>query len=725
MKLRAEDMFGPAGDPFDPAIEGSGIDREIVVWVDEEADLVALLHATGDGLPRLDRLSHVLTRIGSGGMILEAAARLNPAWLDRVLDDDDRAEREARMKAIRPLLSSTPDIFDPIKRGRLIKAAHVSSGRSVNSIKKWLKSFYRSGRCPNALLSRYEACGHRRKGVVGDHWKKLGRSSKKSGKRPENVTVSLRKEFATATERERAFTGEAFKISGAHRRWKEEFCHEMVEVDGKLTGRLVARYDDSAPATYRQFYDWYSSTGQHEVTSRKVLGEPIYEKDNRAIVSTSTVETWGPGARFQIDATVVNFGVTSKLKRNVLLGRPYLYFVRDVFSRMICGYYLGLQPPSELTAALALMSAFTSKEEVLREFGFDPEVDRWSAHHACYALLHDGGELTGHWGDWLVGKLHMDFEQTAAERGDLKGAVETLFHWSDVEWSRTTKGKAQSPRYRARNRKVEDVDLAAANMLDTIWEFERKVVEFILDWNNNHVLSGYDADADMVAAGVPRVPAEMFEWGIANRGAPRSFDDDYVRFHMMPREKVSVYAEGIKFQGAFFTGPELWPLQAEAARTGRVQPAEISHDLTGDSVLWHSASSPTGYFVCELADSHRWMKGLRLEDAAAVSDDRDAIEGERKQEEDRVRAERAAQRRENAAKRERPAPEPPRTRAETKAANATARKDAREAERTTSFTRNTPAAPVESPRRSATIHAFPNPRGRKYSPPSLEEIDNG
>ena len=193
MKLRAEDMFGPASDPFDPAIDGSGADREIVVWVDEDADLVALLHVTRDDLPRLDRLSHVLTRIDSGGMILEAAARLSPAWLDRPLDDDDRADRDLRMKVIRPLISSTPDIFDPIKRGRLIAAAHVSSGRSVNSIKKWLKDFFQNGRCPNTLLSRYEACGHRRKGVVGEHWKKLGRKSKKPGKRPENVTEAHRK----------------------------------------------------------------------------------------------------------------------------------------------------------------------------------------------------------------------------------------------------------------------------------------------------------------------------------------------------------------------------------------------------------------------------------------------------------------------------------------------------------------------------------------------------
>ena len=138
MKLRAEDMFGPASDPFDPAIDGSGADREIVMWVDEDADLVALLHVTRDDLPRLDRLSHALTRIDSGGMILEAAARLSPAWLDRPLDDDDRA-LETVMLGLRLREGLPLDLLsdlgrrraaDAVARGLLDEAAHAR-GRAV------------------------------------------------------------------------------------------------------------------------------------------------------------------------------------------------------------------------------------------------------------------------------------------------------------------------------------------------------------------------------------------------------------------------------------------------------------------------------------------------------------------------------------------------------------------------------------------------------------------
>lgn len=724
MKLRVDDMFGPATDPHDPAVPGSGLDREIVVWLDEASGQVALLRRGADW-PRLQVLSEVIGRIEADGMILESARRLEPEWLDKPLEERDREERDRRMNAIRPLVEAVPEIFDPVARGRLIGAAHRASGFAVNSLKKWSRAYYANGRCANALLSRYENCGHRQRGVVGDGWRKLGRPSEKDGKPRENVTAAVRREFATATERERRFVGEAFRISGAHERWKEEFCYEEVEVDGRFRARLIARYAEARPASYDQFYAWYVTSGQHEVTSRKILGEPLYEKDNRAIRSTSTRETWGPGARFQIDATVANYPVACNLRKNVLLGRPYLYFVRDVWSRLIAGYYLGFQPPSELTAAMALMNAFTSKDALLRSFGFDPEIDRWVSNHVPGALGHDGGELRGHWGDWLAGRLRMTFEQASAERGDLKGAVETLFHWSDVAWSRTTEGRVQSPRYRVRGKRKDDIALAAAGRLPTVWEFERKVIAFILHQNNNHVLVDYDADPDMVAAGVPRVPTDMFEWGIANRGAPRVFDDDYVRFRMMPRAKARVYPDGIYFQGIHFSSVELLPLQAEAARTGRTISVDISHDLTGSRVLWHKSEAELGYVVCPRAERDRWVDGLRMEEVHAIEQDRAAREEVIREEEDRLRAEDAAKRRAEAAARP-AAPVPaPVTRKAAKAAGAAAREAERSAQLGTVFA---PAArpeakPVAS-RDSAAVIPFRKPASKQYETPSLDEFDN-
>lgn len=722
MILREEDMFGPSSDPFDPQIAGSGSTRDIVVWLDRNQDLVALLRV-GDEWPRLACLSEIEARIDAEDLIIEPTARLDPPWLDRTLSEEERGRRDERMSVIRPLIDAKPEIFDKVARGRMIGARAKETKKARNSIKKWLGRYFRDGRCANALLDRYEGSGHRRKGVVGDTWNKLGRPAEKPGKPRENVTQSICKEFQQATERERRFIGEDFRISGAYQRWKEEFAHVEVEVDGVRTARLADRYDDQSMASYDQFRRWYERTKQPEASARIILGEPIYAKDNRALTSTSTAETWGPGARFQIDATVVNFPVAARLRRNVLLGRPYLYFVRDVWSRMICGYYLGFEPPSQLAASLALLNAFTPKDQLLRDFGFDPDRDPWPAHHVCGSLLHDGGELTGHQGDWLVNRLRISFEQTSPERGDLKGAVETLFHWSDVNWSRTTKGRSSSPRYRPRARRKDDLVLAAAGELDTDVEFERKVIEFILWFNNLHVLDGYDADPDMIAAGVDRVPLDMFRWGVANRGEPRVYDPDYVRLNLMPRKRVSVDCDGLWFQKASYTAPFLQPLQAEAARTGRRIPGMISHDHRCNEVLWHDEDARNGFRVVGISDAHRWRRDLRLDEAEAIQYEQEASEAKRKAEEDRRNAEASMRRRREDAQR----PAAPRqttgTRAEAKAEGSATRRAIREDARLNAFGGTSKTCKESSAPHTATIHAFPGPR-RNYAPPSLEEVDD-
>lgn len=728
MILRAEDMFGPADDPFDALVPGSGMDRTIVVWIDVGTDLIAVLDLGGDGWPTLDKLSHVEERIERQGLILESAERLAPAWLEREIDEGQRAKRDAKMAVIAPILKDCPKVFDRNARGRMVAQAMRSSGRSRNSIKAWLLRYYANGRCGNALIDNYEAVGKGRRRSDGLHWKKLGHPSAKPDKPSQNVTPQLREEFAIATKRERKFAGEAFRIFKAHERWKTEFCHSTKEIDGRFVTRLHDRHLHEAPANYGQFLYWYKNDGGHEKTGRVVLGDAIYDKDNRAITSTSTNETWGPASRFQIDATVVNFEVTSKVNKNVLIGRPYLYFVRDVWSRMIVGYYLGFQPPSQITASLALLSAFSSKDAVLREFGFDPEVDRWLSNCVCGALLHDGGELTGHWGDWLIGRLRMTFEQTSCDRADLKGAVESIFHWSDVEWSSKIKGHVNPLRYIAKQKRNANLDAAARGELSTIWEFEKKVIKFILDFNNNHTLVGYDQDADMFAAGIPRVPAEMFEWGIENRGAPRRFDDEQVRFHMMPRAMVSVYADGIHFQKSVFTCPDLRPLQAEASRTERVRRVLISYDLSGDSVFWHRGKSVDSFIECGLADSQRAKRGLRTEDAAALEEARRVEEQARREEEDRVKAEVAADDARKRGEARKVAKLPTGTIAQQKAAGAKQRAAERTAERQGSFADKQPRPTLDGAGASNVIpfHVAPKAEPPKvdYSTPELDEIDD-
>ncbi|MBW4573588.1 MAG: hypothetical protein KME31_38255 [Tolypothrix carrinoi HA7290-LM1] len=52
---------------------------------------------------------------------------------------------------------------------------------------------------------------------------------------------------------------------------------------------------------------------------------------------------------------------TSAINRSWIIGRPTLYLVIDVFSRLIVGFIVTLEPPSWLGAMLALENATADK----------------------------------------------------------------------------------------------------------------------------------------------------------------------------------------------------------------------------------------------------------------------------------------------------------------------------------------------------------------------------
>ena len=64
-------------------------------------------------------------------------------------------------------------------------------------------------------------------------------------------------------------------------------------------------------------------------------------------------------------------------KTRQAIGRPWLTVAIDVYSRMICGYYLSLDSPSEISVAMCIAHCVLPKEEWLSAKGVDGEWKVW------------------------------------------------------------------------------------------------------------------------------------------------------------------------------------------------------------------------------------------------------------------------------------------------------------------------------------------------------------
>jgi putative transposase len=90
-------------------------------------------------------------------------------------------------------------------------------------------------------------------------------------------------------------------------------------------------------------------------------------RERRRLVRGSA-ETQRPLERVEIDHTLVDTHIVDA-KDGGPLGRPWLTIAIDVFTRVVLGFYLALEPPSRLSLALCLRHAILPKDDWLERVG--------------------------------------------------------------------------------------------------------------------------------------------------------------------------------------------------------------------------------------------------------------------------------------------------------------------------------------------------------------------
>jgi transposase InsO family protein len=135
---------------------------------------------------------------------------------------------------------------------------------------------------------------------------------------------------------------------------EKSFSQKVKDRDGVEVPILWAA--ERCP-TLRQFcYHYYKDRDlRRSLISRE--GQRWFNLHYREVTGDSTQMAPFPGALWQIDSTIVDIHLVSSLDRSRIIGRPVLYLVVDLFSRMIVGFSVSLEGPSWLGASLALENA--------------------------------------------------------------------------------------------------------------------------------------------------------------------------------------------------------------------------------------------------------------------------------------------------------------------------------------------------------------------------------
>ncbi len=144
-------------------------------------------------------------------------------------------------------------------------------------------------------------------------------------------------------------------------------------------------------------------------------------------------------------------------------------------------------------------------------------------------------------------------------------------------------------------------------------QFTEIVIRVILYHNNHHYLDEYERDEAMIADDVPLIPKELWKWGIANRsGRLRTFPEDIVKLNLMPTEKATITAKGIKLRGKemYYTcdraQKEQW---FEKARSNLLSKSDksliVSYDIRNPNFIYLPFPDGRGFEKCFLIDPER------------------------------------------------------------------------------------------------------------------------
>lgn len=504
------------------------------------------------------------------------------------LSEKQRDLLAGNWKVVGPLLRDVPAIFDKRRRVALSEEAAIANRCTRRFVMNLLRRAFENGMSRDSVRSTLDRNGtYERTPEMGKTGPKAPEGDPPGPKVDEDMKHFFRNALRLHWARKKRMN-----LRDAY-----DLCLRLYFMDLKgdvLDGGTHVykdRYAVEGAPSYGQFHYWAPKVVDLQALTRRKVKPRVYDLRNRPILKTSNSDIWGPGGRFQIDATVLDIYIRSRRHGRQLIGWPTLYVVIDVFSRYIVGIYIGLEAPSWLGAMMALANCVEDKVEFCREFGLTISADDWLTGFIPSQLLGDRGEIERLVAENMINLSKITVETAAAYMGSWKGIVESCFRTLPAIFRPYTDGYVETD-YRERG--ARDYRADAALDLD---DLSQVIVGLVLYHNNHHVLTGLDRHERLTEDEVPSIPRELWHWGKVHlSGRPRQIDPEIFRFGLMPQADVSITESGVLHEGRYYDAPELSPLFEKARRLRKALPGRASYDKRRvDAILVHVRGSEKGF----------------------------------------------------------------------------------------------------------------------------------
>lgn len=610
---------------------------ERILYIEDQIGLLITIDISmKNALPKKRDYKEVVQEIKNGtAKILSYDPYSAKIAIEENIQPKHKTRRDQAYELIREIVELEGiDQYLPWKRGKIITKISAETGKSKQHIYDLLRRYWKFGQTKNALLPLYKKSGAPNKRRLGASVtdRKLGKPSNKSRKIKKQIgiriTSNIEKKFFRGVKKFYDKKNKRKSLRKAFQRILETYFNIGYKLkDGVLIPILPPA--DELP-TFRQFLYWHENYYYDAVQSIKNrVGEITFNLKNRELLGDATSIAFGPGSVYQIDATIADIYLVSALNRTKIVGRPVIYVVIDVFSRLIVGITVLLEGPSWYGAMMALDNVVEDKVVYCAKHGITIETEDWKSNALPEAILADRGEFEGYNVESLINNFGIIVQNTAPYRADWRGIVERHFGIATEKFIKYSAGGV----IKERERGDKDYRLDA---IYTLHEFESLVIAHILNYNEAHELKYYRKDEFQIADEVERFPNALWDWGMENRtGHLQSYPRDIVRLNLLPRREVSVTEHGIHFSHQLYYTCETaeregWFARARIRGSWKIS---IAHHKNSTKHIYLPVNNGVDLEVCQLTPASCAFEGADFfsvenyyyKEAIASEDARDRV----------------------------------------------------------------------------------------------------
>ncbi|RUP81353.1 hypothetical protein C7Y69_09415 [Alteromonas sp. KS69] len=334
-----------------------------------------------------------------------------------------------------------------------------------------------------------------------------------------------------------------YKMTSLHSVFINNYCKDTAPAVLQYVAQKYVNL--SKYVSYDQFSYHFIKTVDPMYFKECSKGVKKAHNDDAPRIGVAQDLTIGPTYLYEIDSTTLNVYVVTRVPdkgtgvlKTKRLGRPYLYFVVDVYSGKIVGFSVTFKR-NAMAAKSALFNAFTDKVTFCARYGIDIDKSEWACEHICLYLFSDrGADYTRSiFSDALAADLGMEgISYAPAYLSRSRGTVEVSFDSTDGIVIQRVDGSVDPKRAK------DSVHPSTTSEIN-IEDLNRLIIEAILVSNRNKinctrlhssdVFKGINATPNAIWAqhidtnmggGITK-PVEEVKYALLNQGQAKVFKD--------------------------------------------------------------------------------------------------------------------------------------------------------------------------------------------------------